>query len=227
MRRNWSVLLGVLAFAQAAGASEYLHPNLTSKTVSLRRLALMPAHVEIAKSGVKGNEQMMKESEAVANEINAVVKKVLSNRGFTVLDDPISASDASGSSDGAEEERATITVLQTRFDSLAAQLLSKPKDVTKGRYSMGDEVAGMASETADAVVFVRGMGGVPTAGLVMLTGGIRSQLLCDVAVVDARTGDILFVARVDATPLSHNMVVAADDLEKPLTKTFAKLPVGK
>jgi hypothetical protein len=228
MRKNWSVFLGVLAFAQAAGASEYMHPSLTSKSVSLQRLGIMPAHIEIAKSGVKGKESMTKESEAVAEEINQLVKKVLSSRGFAVLDDPVRVPEASGSGDAADERRTTVARLQGRFDTLAPQLLSKPKEVTKGRYSLGDEVAGMAAETADGLVFVSGAGVVTTASKAFLMGTrLGSALLCHVIVMDAKTGDILFVAKVDATPLSRDITVAAADLEKPLAKSFEKLPLGR
>ena len=213
MRRNWSVFFGVLAFAQATGASEYLHPGLTAKTVSLRRLALMPARVQIAKSGVKRTETMAKESEAVADTINQVVKKVLALRGFAVLADP----------------GLHVASLQGRFDTLAPQLLSNARDVSKGRYSMGDEAAAMAAETADAVVFIRGAGMVTTTPRALLTakGLPLSELYCDVAVMNARTGDILFVAKVDRTPLSHDITVAAAAIEKPLTKAFEELPVGQ
>jgi hypothetical protein len=228
MRKNWSVFLGVLAFAQTAGASEYLHPSLTSKAVSLHRLGVMPAHIEIAKSGVKGKESMTKESAAVADEINMLVRKVLSSRGFAVLDDPVRTPEASESGDAADERRATIASLQGRFDTLAPQLLSKPREVTKGRYSLGDEVAGMSAETADGLVFVTGAGVVTTASRAILLGTrLGSALLCHVVVMDAKTGDILFVAKVDATPLSRDITVAAGDLEKPLAKSFEKLPLAR
>jgi hypothetical protein len=228
MRRNWSVFLIVLAFAQAAGASEYLHPSLTSKAVSLHRLGIMPAHIEITKSGVKGSESMAKESSAVADEIDLLVKKVLSSRGFAVLEDPVRAPEDSGAADSAGERRATIARLQGRFDTLAPQLLSKPKEVTKGRYSLGDEVGGISAETADALVFVTGAGVVTTASRAfMLRTRLGSALVCHVAVMDAKTGDILFLSNVDATPLSRDITVAAADLEKPLAKSFEKLPLGQ
>jgi hypothetical protein len=77
----------VLAFAQAAGASE--HASQPDVEGGEPHGSVMPAHIEIAKSGVKGNESMTKESVAVADKINVLVRKVLSSRGFAVLDDPV------------------------------------------------------------------------------------------------------------------------------------------
>jgi hypothetical protein len=218
----------VLAFARATGAREYLHPNLASKAVSIRRLATMPAYVEIAKSGVKGNARNMKESQAVEDKINGVVKKVLSSRGFAVLDDSARQPDTSGSDDGVDAKRAAFAMLQSRFDILVPQLLTNPKDVTKGRYSMGGDVADMAPKGADAIVFVRGACVVTTASQPPLTrSSARSELYCAVTVVDAGTGDVLFVSSVERAPLSHDIVVAAAALERPMTKAFAKLPLGR
>jgi hypothetical protein len=86
----------------------------------------------------------------------------------------------------------------------------------------------MSAETADGLVFVTGAGVVTTASRAILLGTrLGSALLCHVVVMDAKTGDILFVAKVDATPLSRDITVTADDREKPLSKSFEKLPLAR
>jgi len=94
-----------------------------------------------------------------------------------------------------------VADVQKRFDDIAPKLYKKPKDVRKGRFSLGDQVAVLNSKGAeDALVIVRSEGLKETKGKSFMTGGLVGMALSKnatfrthVAVVDAKNGDILFL----------------------------------
>jgi hypothetical protein len=147
-----------------------------------------------------------------------------------VLEDALAVAEGSGES-AVEERRSTLAGLQSRFDAVAPQLQSKPKDVAKGRFTLGDDIVGVISSAADALVIVRGRGMVSTKGKAFLTGGLagmmfapKGTLQCDIAIVDARTGDILFFSR--SVGQGDIVKAAGGQLEKPIIKSLRKLPVA-
>ena len=229
MRITIPVLLLTLCWAQAAAAAEYLHPKLKSKAVTIHTVAVLPVKIDVQRNGVKGGESMMRESETVADGVASVVFKVFGALGFSVLEDPVASSgDAATIGDAGEDRRAALLSLQSRFDTLAPQLMAKPKDVRKGRFTLGDEVAGLVPDGADAVVFVRGRGLLSTKAKSFLQGGLlgmaldKGTLNCDLVIVDARSGDVLFLTR---TASRGDFVKAAGgQVEKPLSKSLKKLP---
>jgi hypothetical protein len=91
-----------------------------------------------------------------------------------------------------------LTDLQTRYDKLQVLIKKKPKDVRTGRFTMGDEVANLSpGADADALVFVRANGYLPTAGLktfVIVTGMGVTRNYAQVAIseVDAQAGTVLY-----------------------------------
>jgi hypothetical protein len=229
MKRTALVLL-ILLCAQLAAAAEYLHPRLKSKQVSIRAVAILPVRIEVEKSGVKGSETMMAESEKIVDGVASLVSRLLKSHGLAVLEDALGPVEGSGEV-ATEERRSTLAALQSRFDAVAPQLQSKPKDVQKGRFTLGDEVAGLISSAADAFVIVRGRGVVSTKGKAFLTGGLAGMMLapkgtlqCDIAIVDARTGDILFFSR--SVGRGDIVKAAGGQLEKPILKSLKKLPVS-
>ena len=234
MKTIVSMLVSGFILAPAASA-QVLHPNLESKAVHLHRVAVLPARVDIQRSGVKGGESMIKESEAASDSVGSVVVKLLRDRGLVVLEDPVRVASSTGSGDAADERRTAIAELQSRLEAILPQLESKPKDVKKGRFSLGDEVAGFVAEGADAIVFVRGTGVVITKGKRFLAGlgdavaggyGTvpSTSLFCRLIIVDSHTGDVLFTS-ADVTG-GDIVKSAGKEIEKPLKRSLKKLPVG-
>lgn len=225
MKRILLALASALALTASVEASEYVHPKLTAGTLRIRRIAVLPAKIDVQRSGARGGESMIAESEAIADAVGALISKLFSSLGFTIVEDPMrTAVDQS-----ADERRTAIGSLQSRFDAFAPQIMSNPKDVTKGRFSLGDDVGELLSDAADAVVFVRGSGFVATTGKRLLTAAMgvsapKGMLSCDVIVMDARSGDILFLA--STTRVGDFVKQNGRQLEKPLAKSLKKMPVG-
>lgn len=229
MRMTLTVLLLATFWAQGASA-QHLHPKVKSKELRFARVAVLPVQVDVGRSGFKGGESMMQESEAVADSLQSLVTRVFTQHGFTIVEEPLPAAVSAGE-DAAAERREAVASLQSRFDAIAPQLMSKPKDVTKGRYSMGDEVSGLVSDAVEAIVFVRGNGVMYTKGKRFLQGGLigmaagpRGELHCHVAIVDARTGDVLFLSRVRGR--GDFVKKGGEQIEKPLSKHVKKVALG-
>jgi hypothetical protein len=227
------LLLLILAVSPVGAAAQHIHPTLKARGVTVQRVAVLPAKLEITKRGVKGVESMIRESAALAADVQSLVGRLLAKQGFTVLEDAVGERPGAVGADGdgepaGEGRREALADLQRRYDTLERQVQSRPKDVSKGRYSLGDEVSEFVPDgTADALVFVRGKGQVATKGKKFLTGGLvgmmadhKATMTCELAVVDARSGNVLFFARAFA---AGDLVKSTKSLEKPLARSLKKL----
>ena len=93
---------------------------------------------------------------------------------------------------------------------------------------MGDEVLNLnLDKSADAIVFIRGQGQKLTSGktaFTLLVGGSPAYLTMQIAIVDARTGDVL----VYTDPaFAGDPTTAVDRLRKALEKGFKKIPAAQ
>lgn len=221
-----ALLLGILP-----GQAQQLHPKLTSKEKTLRQLLILPARIEIAKQGMKGGEAMIKESEDVGNAAAAIVSKALVDKGLKVLDNPFT----SQALQEDENLKYALADIQKRYDNLAPKIARKPKDITKGRFSLGDEVANLRpGAQADALVFIRGRGTELTSGKkafgALVGGASKSTLFVNITVVDSHTGDVLYFARATNLPklfgVVHQEFVRNPEkvLGKPIADALKKLP---
>jgi hypothetical protein len=105
----------------------------------------------------------------------------------------------------------------------------KPKDVKKGRFTLGDEVLNLnLAKTTDAIVFVRGDGQKLTKGksaFSLLTLSLNLPYLrLTIGIVDARTGEVLLfttpVAIADVTNEKEKALSGA------LASSLKKLPAA-
>jgi hypothetical protein len=219
MKNQVGGFLIAFALALPAGAKEYVHPKIKSKEKTVRTAAVLPARVEFQKSGLKGAEGMIRESDVVAEGLTKAVINALSRRGVTAQAAP-AVSPAADS-----EQRYGVADLQSRFDTLLPQLLRSSKDVTKGRFSLGDEVGGTAIESADALVFIRAQGIQQTKARAFVFGGLagmmaRTSIQCQISVVDAKTGEVLFLSK---QAYLGGMDSIGSAMQKRLAKEFQKL----
>src|SRR5260370_42232468 len=105
------------------------------------------------------------------------------------------------------------------------QLEKKPKDVRKGPFTMGDEVAKLTPGGAiDALVFVRGYGRVNTGGKVFLSAVAGAAAYNDsiyhIVVVDARSGAVLYYG----VAAGGNPAKSPGRPRKPPRKSFKESP---
>jgi hypothetical protein len=199
-------LIAFLLGCVAEGLAQKLHPRLKKKEVGLKSLLLIPPRVTITKDTVKGGEGMLKESEDSEKAIQRLVLDILKSRGFTVIDCDVPA----GSPNTNEEERYLLADLQGRYDQMYLQVQNKIKDVEKGRFTLGEDVAKIRLPSpVDALIFVRGSGSVPTTGKLFFGGGwAGSSILISFGVIDARTGDVLYFYR-------RQFIATPGDLKRP------------
>ena len=198
--------------------AQFLHPKITSKQVTVRKVVILPAKVEVVRDSMKGPEGMAAESEELSGRVEKMVTEVLANqKHINTLTVPASGGDTQG--------KYTVADIQAKFDDLLPKVLKKRKDVKQGRFSMGDEVLNLnLDKSADAIVFIRGRGQKLTSGkktFQLLVGGMPAYLMIQIGVIDAHTGDVL----VYTDPiLAGDPTTAVNRLRSALEKGFKKLP---
>ncbi|HUE83767.1 MAG TPA: hypothetical protein VMM84_16820 [Pyrinomonadaceae bacterium] len=136
-------ILTILPFAIGPVTAQHLHPKLKKKEKQIRSVLILPAKVELTKTGMKGGEGMMEESENVAEALPGLVAAALQKQGFTVLESPFTSENL----DGNNDLRFILAEIQNSYDVLGQQLHRKPKDVKKGRFTLGDEVTKVSQLT--------------------------------------------------------------------------------
>jgi hypothetical protein len=203
--------------------AQFLHPKITSKETTIRRVVVLPAKVNVVRDSMKGPEGMAAESDELSARVEAMVAEVLSKQKFvTTL--PAAATSAEGDS----QQKYNVADFQTKFDDLLPKIMKKRSDVKKGRFSMGDEVLNLnLDKGADAVVFIRGAGKKLSGGktaFTVLVGGTPAYLKLQIGIVDARNGEVLLYTDPVFT---GDPTTAVDRLRKALEKGFKKLPEAK
>jgi len=192
MQRIATIIL--LAFlAMPAWSQQFEHPDLKSGKAVVKTLVLLPPNVRIVKNGVKSTEEMVEESRAAESVLPPLITEAL-NKKHCEVNDKAFAGDAL---EKDADLKYAVADLQKRFDEVLPQIQKKPKDVRKGRFTLGDEVAKLnPGGTADALVFIRGFGQQVTGGKAFLSAMAHtynfSGTIYHIAVVDAHTGNVLY-----------------------------------
>jgi hypothetical protein len=210
-------IVGFVLTCSTAIQGQYLNPKITGKQITVRNLVMMPGKVEIVRQSVKGPEGMAAESDLLSIQIPQLIGEVLSKKSLAVWLHEVAKEDAQ-----AKYTRADIAA---RYDALLPKITKKPKDVVKGRFSLGDEVLNLnLDKTADAIVFVRGNGQKLTKGKAAFSWLTLSldlpYLALTIGVVDARTGEILMFTKATATAdaTGKNQAPIRSAIEKSLKK---------
>jgi len=201
---------------------QFLHPKITSKETTIRRVVVLPAKVNVVRDSMKGPEGMAAESDELSARVAAMVTEVLSKQKF------VTTLPATGSAEGDAQQKYNVADFQTKFDDLLPKIMKKRSDVKKGRFSMGDEVLNLnLDKGTDAVVFIRGAGKKLSGGktaFTVLVGGTPAYLKLQIGIVDARNGEVLLYTDPVFT---GDPTTAVDRLRKALEKGFKKLPEVK
>ena len=195
---------------------QYLHPKVSAKEIKIQNVVVLPARVEIVKQGMRGPEGMAAESDLLSTWVTELIVESLAAKRMSASTD---ASTNSGEAD--TQKKYQLSDIQSRYDALLPKIIKKPKDVKKGRFSLGDEVLNLnLDKRTDAIVFVRGHGQRLTKGktaLSILTMSLDvPYLLLTIGIVDAHTGEVL----VYANPVA--IADATGENEKPLRKAIEK-----
>jgi hypothetical protein len=224
MRRIAMIIL--LAFLAMPAWSQFEHPDLKSGKAVVNNLVLLPPNVRIVKNGVKSTEEMVEASRETENALPPLIAEALNKRHCEVNDKAFAADTLEKDAD----LKYAVADLQKRFDEVLPQMQKKPKDVRKGRFTLGDEVAKLnPGGTADALIFVRGFGQTVTGGKAFLSAMAHtytySGIFYHIAVVDTHTGNVLYYGV--ANGLGGGMVKTSKGAGKSLEKFFKNFPEGK
>ena len=211
------------ALTPCALHAQYLHPKVSGKEITIRNVVVLPAKVEIVRQSMKGPEGMAAESDLLSTRVTQLIIESLAAKRMSA------STDASTNSAEADiQMKYQLSDTQARYDALLPKIIKKPKDVKKGRFSLGDEILNLnLNKSTDAIVFVRGQGqklskGMKTFSILTMSLNLP-YLALTIGIVDAHTGELL----VYANPVA--IADATGQNEKPLRtaidKSLKKLPV--
>jgi len=199
--------------------AQFIHPKIKSKETTIRRIVILPAKVSVVRDSMKGPEGMAAESDELSLRVEEKIAEVLSKQKN------VATLPRSSDATNADSQKYDFADFQTKFDDLLPTIMKKRSDVKKGRFSMGDEVLNLnLSNSADAIVFIRGEGKKLTSGKTafrVLVGGTPAYLKLQIGMVDTRSGEVLLFTD---PILVGDPTTAIDRLRKSLEKGFKKLP---
>ncbi len=198
---NLAAIVLSLVCQQAVQAQQFeiLNDKIKNGEVTIRRALVMPARAEVNREGLKGQEGMTKEADALAVKFTNEAEETLKNAGLEVVPSPFSAEKMAGNG----ERQAELLRLQNQFDDVSRQL-NPNKDykrtsqrIREGGAKVGeDSISGGSFENVDAIVFPRVKGSALTGGRRAMLGGVGGMLVktamkYELLFVSAQTGEIL------------------------------------
>jgi hypothetical protein len=171
------VLLILAVAVQGLDADAFLHPRLAAGTEAIRAVVLLQATAEMKAQGPRRYDFKEKEGELLASAVTPVVSGALKKRGWEVDDRALATQNLADN----ELVRWQVNAIRERHHALLARI--KPKDVRKGRYSLGAGVSTLGSWPQGTVLaLVHAEGARRTTGaqtmdwifvpLTALTGGL-------------------------------------------------------
>lgn len=217
--------LGSASFFQQV--KTYENAELKAGKVTIHSVIILPPQIEMRKSKVKSSEELPDVEHKLEETVPRILREVLSQHHCSVLKGRFSKKVLISNTN----LKYTLADLQKQFDTLDTKIERKPEDVRQGRFSLGYAVDKLnPGGEADAVIFVRGNGELKTGGKMLVSGltghGAAMQFLTEIAVVDARTGKVLYYTYViERRP--DLLVKRPARLTKPITKGFKKFPGPK
>lgn len=215
----------LLAFLSTSVWAQFEHPDLKSGKAVVKNVVILPPNVKIVKNGVKAVEEMTDESRAIENALPPLIIEALNKRHCEANDKAFSGEALEKDSD----LKYAVADLQKKFDEMLPQLQRKGKDVRKGRFTLGDDVAKLnPGGTADALVFVRGFGQEVTGGKAFLGAMAHnytpSGAIYYIAVVDAHNGAVLYYGIANNGTGSPGK--KPEGAKKSLERFFKNFPEG-
>ncbi len=222
MKRKINIQMAAFFFLcllPCAAAAQYEHQDLKSGKKVITNIVIMPPAASLVKSGMKGQEPLVEEAKTLEGGLSVELMEILSGKGFSVTQG------AAAFDSPAENPKLVYALsnLQARYDQVEVLLKKKPKDVRRGHFTLGDEVTNFTpAPNADALVFIRANGVVPTTGMktfVVLSGigYTRNYARLGISVVDAQTGTILYFANPSIT---GNFVGKPDSMKNSIENSL-------
>jgi hypothetical protein len=221
--RAGAMLLLIVCAAFAAEA-QFASPDFTSGKVTVHKVLVLPPEVSVTKAGMKGADSLIPESNAIAAALPDIIAEAVKSKGCTVLDSAFTPA----AFEKNPELKDAVADIQTKFNELHKHIAEKPKDVRKGRFTMGDEVVNFnPGAAADALVFVRAGGVVHTSGAKVFgaIAGVneRDFVVVDIAVVDSQSGAVLYYGW---SATYGGFIEDPERMKKPIENSLKNWKVG-
>src|SRR5260221_11464685 len=121
----------VLPLLRGTLAAKLEHPDLKSGKKVVKNIMILPPAASLVKSGIKGNEPLIAESQTLESGLSSIVGETLSGKGCNIMRDAFSSS----ALDQNPDLKYALSDLQAQYDKLQVLLNKKPKDVRTGRFS--------------------------------------------------------------------------------------------
>lgn len=211
MKRMLALISGfsILTFACATRISVREHPEFATRKASIANILVVPPLVEIRRRVASGEIETLKdEAERVANDLTGIVINEFSTRGFKGV----------SGKEKISQDPNLVKTTDDMFRELSAAIWQPLTDVEKEaknfKHTLSRDLSGLATTTStDTIVFVKFGGftrsggdvarefgsamlvGVFTAGLFVPPKNPSGAAVLDLALVDGRSGDILWANR--------------------------------
>jgi len=215
LRQPWvalaTVMLTLWPVAHAAPRVQgrlYLHPTMKSGAKAPRVFVLLPP---TAARTVSGTVRVLRTEDAadLSQQFTKLVVDAFAQNGWQIDRDSLAEQSVAGDA----KLRNLVAFLRERHAQMVRELLSRPKDVTRGKFTFGPDVAELGARApADALVLVHiDASTPPKLGLAWLAAGSFGTAIPglkrvqwdklgapQISLVDAVSGDVLCFIRLGA-----------------------------
>ena len=198
-RKSCAVFAGLLLAlgTVSAGAAEYMTPEFAKAEFRPKTMVLIPPRADVTMKKVTSTEQMIEEGAVLEDATSLVLKEQLSALGYTIRVLTIDEVNTD------PELQLMVRNFNERYDADLAQVVKKPKDIRKRRFSFGDEARVLAARLeAEAIIVGRISATGATGGqktMAFLLGGSSGHAALNLSIVAGDNGDLEgFFTYVDA-----------------------------
>lgn len=189
-RKSCAVFAGLLLAlgTVSAGAAEYMTPEFAKAEFRPKTMVLIPPRAEVTKKKVTSSEQMIEEGAVLEDATSLVLKEQLGALGYTIRVLTIDEVNTD------PELQLMVRNFNERYDADLVQVLKKPKDIRKRRFSFGDEARILAARLeAEAIIVGRISASGATGGqktMAFLLGGSSGHAALNLSIVAGDNGDL-------------------------------------
>jgi len=184
--------LACLCGTAPALARQYMTPAFLAKTPRPMSLAVLPPHADFIKQQAVMTADMVKEAQALEDEAATALGAQLQSKGYTVR--VLTQKDV----EETPGLKALATGLNGRYDEEWSKILRKPREVKKGRYSVGEDAVKVCSLlkvdglVMSRVVAVGHTGGRQALTMIMSLGQAYAQSYARIglSVLEGKAGHV-------------------------------------
>ncbi len=189
-RKACAVFAGMLLVlgSVSAGAAEYMTPEFAKAEFRPKTMVLIPPRAEVTMKKVTSTEQMIEEGAVLEDATSLVLKEQLRALGYTIRVLTIDEVNTD------PELQLMVRNFNERYDADLAQVVKKPKDIRKRRFSFGDEARVLAARLeAEAIIVGRISATGATGGqktMAFILGGSSGHAALNLSIVAGDNGDL-------------------------------------